>query len=81
MYIMTEDGERAVNTDYITDLELTGGAVPEEAESEAHPWKVVANLRYPDKSRSIVLFKDPRRRVVMDMLKTYMHLIDRKVTS
>lgn len=75
MYIITEDGERAVNTDFITDLEVTGGSVP--AETIEHPWRVVANLHYPDKIQRITLFADKRKAVALDMLKTYTTIIKR----
>ena len=76
MYIMTDDGNRVINTSYLVDMELTGGSAP--GESWEHPWQVVANLHYPDKIRRVTLFKDPRRSVALEMMKTYMTQISKE---
>ena len=74
MFIKAENGRRLINSSYILDLIVTGGSEP--GESAEHPWKVVANVRYPDKARQVVLFEDARIAVCEDVMKTYTRLFE-----
>ena len=80
MFIATEEQDEAVNTQYITDMVVTL-ATPEDRkdpEDWNETWKVIANVNYPDRTRKIILFEDPRRNVALAMLRTYIELINRK---
>jgi len=75
MFIVAKEGTKAVNTDYITSIELLAGCTPPDPEgSKQHPYQIVA---YMSDQSTIELVREKNRLVAEDLMKTYIRLLNR----